>query len=149
MIPESTEINYTDDKEILQQAIKMTKEEKWYEVVNLLQPVRETGRLSIDGLNRLAYCFSRNGDYLEAAKIYEELCKKQPSEVILYYRLAYQYRTMGEWELAIKQYEKCIDLFPRFLKPYLELGRLFQEHEYFEKALKAYREGIKAYKEMG
>jgi len=147
-MPDMSEIERPDEEALIEQVRSLTQKEKWKNAIYLLQPLRERGELSIEGLKTLAYCYSRDRDYANATSIYEKLIGNQPHELMYYYYVAYQYRMMDKGELAIEKYEKCLELFPKFLKVYLELGPVFEEQGYHAKALKAYREGIQAYKEM-
>lgn len=137
-----------DENDLLEKAESLIKKEKWEYAVILLRPQHEAEKLSIKGLKILAQCYSRNGDFAEASKIYEELCEKQPHDARLAYFLGYQYQMLKNWERAVKTYIKCLELFPHFIKAYLQLGQVFEEQDFPNEALKAYRKGFQAYREM-
>ena len=137
-----------DENDLLEKAESLIKKEKWEDAVILLRPQHEAEKLSIKGLKILAQCYSRNGVFAEASKIYEELCEKQPHDARLAYFLGYQYQMLKNWERAVKTYIKCLELFPHFIKAYLQLGQVFEEQDLPNEALKAYRKGFQAYRQM-
>jgi tetratricopeptide (TPR) repeat protein/cold shock CspA family protein len=137
-----------DENDLLEKAESLIKKEKWDDAVALLRPQHEGEKLSIKGLKILAQCHSRNKDYIEASKIYEELCEKQPHDARLAYLLGYQYQMLKNWDGAVGKYEKCLELFPHFIKAYLQLGISFEVQDRPNEALKAYRKGFQAYRQM-
>ena len=137
-----------DEDYLLEKAESLIKKEKWEHAVILLRPQHEAEKLSIKGLKILAQCYSRNGDFAEASKIYEELCEKQPHDARLAYFLGYQYQLLQNWERAVKTYMKCLELFPHFIKAYLQLGQVFEEQDLPNEALGAYRKGFQAYRQI-
>ena len=64
-----------DEDYLLEKAESLIQKENWQDAVLLLRPQHEGGKLSIKGIKMLAQCHSRNGDYIEAAKTYQELCR--------------------------------------------------------------------------
>ena len=141
-------IAFIDENDFLEKAESLIKKEKWEDAVILLRPQHEAEKLSIKGLKILAQCYSRNGDFAEASKIYEELCEKQPHDARLAYFLGYQFQMLKNRERAVKTYIKCLELFPHFIKAYLQLGQVFEEQDLPNEALRAYRKGFQAYRQM-
>ena len=86
------QIDEMDERESIEKAKSLMAEEKWGEAIALLNPFKEAGNLSTDGLHILAYCYSRIRKYNEAIKIYEALCGRFPNEAKWFYSLAYQYK---------------------------------------------------------
>jgi tetratricopeptide (TPR) repeat protein len=142
------QIDQMDEKESIEKAKTLMAEEKWGEAIALLNPFKEAGNLSIDGLHILAYCYSRSRKYNEAIRIYEALCERFPNEAKWVYSLAYQYKSKKDVQAAIKAYEKCLELSPKWLKVLGELGLLYEENGSTERALESYRNGIQTYKDM-
>ena len=141
-------IGYVNENDLLAKSESFIEKEKWQDAVRLLRPQHEAEKLSIKGLKILARCHSRNGDYNEASKIYEELYEKQPHDARLAYFLGYQYQMLKDWESAVKTYEKCLELFPHFIKAYLQLGQVFEEQDLPNEALRAYRKGYQVYQQI-
>jgi len=141
-------INQIDEKELLEKAEDLNDSEKWREIICLLGPYHQAGKLSIEGLKIIGHSYSRNKDYDKAIGIYQDLSQKQPLEAIWPYCLAYQFRGKEDFKSAIEAYEKCLGIYPRWLKVFSELARLYKEVGSVEKALKTCRDGIQIYKTM-
>jgi tetratricopeptide (TPR) repeat protein/cold shock CspA family protein len=142
------QIDQMDEKESIEKAKILMVGEKWDEAIALLNPFKEAGNLSVDGLHILAYCYSRFRKYNEAIRIYEGLSERFPNEAKWLYFLAYQYRNKKDVQSAIKAYEKCLELSPKWLNVFGELGFLYEENGSAEKTLETYRNGIQTYKAM-
>src|SRR4030042_5046523 len=145
---QAPQIHLMNEKESIEKAKTLIAEEKWGEAISLLNPFKEIGNLSIDGLHMLAYCYSRIRKYNEAIRIYGGLCERFPNEAKWLYFLAYQYRSKKDIQGAIKAYEKCLEFSPKWLKVLAELGPLYEENGSTERALGSYRNGIQTYKAM-
>jgi len=145
---QAPQIDQMDEKESIEKANTLIVEEKWGEAIALLNPFKEVGSLSTDGLHILAYCYSRIRKYNEAIRIYEALCGRFPNEAKWFYSLAYQYKSKKDVQGAIKAYEKCLELSPKWLEVLGELGLLYEEDGSTERALGFYRDGIQTYKAM-
>jgi tetratricopeptide (TPR) repeat protein len=145
---QAPQIDEMDEKESIEKAKSLMAEEKWDEAIALLNPFKEAGNLSIDGLHILAYCYSRSRKYNEAISIYEGLREKFPNEAKWVYSLAYQYKSKKDVQAAVKAYEKCLELSPKWLNVLRELGLLYEENGSTERALESYRNGIQTYKTM-
>lgn len=145
---QAPQIDLMNEMESIEKAKTLIAEKKWAEAISLLNPFKEAGNLSIDGLHMLAYCYSRIRKYNEAIRIYEDLRERFPNEAKWLYFLAYQYRSKKDVQGAIKAYEKCLELSPKWLKVLAELGPLYEENGSTEKALESYRNGIQTYKAM-
>jgi len=141
-------IELINAEDLLKQAQSLIQKEKWHDAITLLSQSQQITDKSIECLNILAYCYSKNKNYTKASNIYEELCNRQPHKAKWLYYLAYQYRSEGDLKAAIKTYEKCLELSPQWLKVYLELGQIYEEIGSTDKAIKVYREGITVYKEI-
>jgi CspA family cold shock protein len=145
---QAPQIDEMDEKESIEKAKTLMAEEKWGEAIALLNPFKEAGNLSIDGLHILAYYYSRSRKYTEAIRIYEGLRERFPNEAKWAYSLAYQYKSKKDVQAAIKAYEKCLELSPKWLKVLGELGLLYKENGSTERALESYRNGIQTYRAM-
>jgi len=141
-------IGSVDENDLLEKAESLIQKEKWQDAVLFLSPQYKAEKLSIKGIKILAQCYSRSGDYIEAAKVYKELCEKQPHDARLSYFLGYQYQMSENWDSAVEAYEKCLELFPHFIKVYLQLGKIFEAQNHPNEALKVYRKGFKAHRQM-
>ena len=141
-------IDQMDEKESIEKAQALMTEEKWGEAIPLLEPFKEVGNLSIDGLHILAQCYSRSKKYNETISIYEDLHQRHPNEAKWLYYLAYQYQSKKDVEGAIKAYGKCLELSPKWLKVHGELGLLYEENGSTKRALETYCNGIQTYKAM-
>jgi len=103
-------INQTDEKELLEKAEDLKDGERWREIISLLRPYHQAGKLSIEGLKILGHSYSRNKNYNEAIDIYKDLSQKQPHEAMWHYCLAYQYRSKNDIQSAIEAYEKSLEI---------------------------------------
>jgi tetratricopeptide (TPR) repeat protein len=145
---QALQIDQMNEKESIEKAKTLMAEERWGEAIALLNPLKEAGNLPTDGLNILAYCYSRNRKYNEAISIYKALTEGFPNEARWFYSLGYQYKSKSDVHAAIKAYEKCLELSPKWLNVFGELGLLYEENKSTERALEFYRNGIKAFKAM-
>ena len=145
---QALQIDQMNEKESIEKSKTLMAEEKWGEAIALLNPFKEAGNLSTDGLHILAYCYSRSRKYNEAISIYKALCERFPNEAKWVYSLAYQYKSKKDVQAAIKAYEKCLELYPKWLKVLEGLGLLYEENGFVERALESYRNGIQTYKAL-
>jgi len=145
---QAPQIDQMNENESIEKAKTLVAEEKWGDVIAFLNPFKEVGNLSTDGLHILAYCYSRSRKYNEAIRIYKALCERFPNEAKWFYYLAYQYKSKNDVQGAINAYEKCLELFPNWLKVLGELGMLYEENGSTEKALETYRNGTQTYKTL-
>ncbi len=141
-------IDQISEEESLKKAKDLTDSENWQEIISLLKPYYQEGRLPIEGLKILGHAYSRNKNYNEALEIYKELSLKQPHEAMWPYCLAYQYRSKKDIQSAIEAYEKSLKIYPKWIKALVELSALYKEAGLIEKALKTCQDGIQVYKNM-
>lgn len=98
---------------LLQQAKELEHDKKWAEAakayVSLLQaddadPIIE----------KVAWCYSRDGKYKEAISYLMELYKHKPTYAKACYMIGYQYYCLKQWNNAIVWYEKALEIYPDY-----------------------------------
>jgi tetratricopeptide (TPR) repeat protein len=141
-------VDNIDEKQLLKQAEDLKSSENWREIISLLRPYYQAGKLSIEGVKILGYSYSHNKNYNEAIEVYKDLSQKQPHEAMWPYCLAYQYRSRNDIQSAIEAYEKSLEIYPRWIKALTELAALYKEVGSIEKALETCQDSIQVYRNM-
>jgi tetratricopeptide (TPR) repeat protein/cold shock CspA family protein len=136
------------EQDILEQAESLASRDQWKEAASLLRDYHEQTTLSLKALGKLAYYYSRAGDYNRAMAVYQDLLQQQPSEARWLYALGFQYQQTKQWLGAIAAYEQSLQLAPRWLLPTLRLGDTYQASGQTDKALETYREGVQIYQKL-
>ena len=65
-------------------------------------------------ISKLAWCYSRNGDY-EAARIEcSKLIQKEPENSKWLYMMGYQFYMQGKWKEATEYFERALEYYPEY-----------------------------------
>jgi tetratricopeptide (TPR) repeat protein len=134
------------EQDMLERAESLASRDQWKEAASLLRDYHERTTLSPKTLGKLAYYYSRAGDYNRAMAVYQNLLRQQPSEARWLYALGFQYQQTKQWPEAITAYEQSRQLAPRWLLPTLRLGDAYQASGQTDKAL--YRESVQIYQKF-
>jgi tetratricopeptide (TPR) repeat protein len=128
--------------EVMASARSLISEEKWSDVISLLETLHEKEGLSNQGLEILADSYSHQKDYGNAVRVYTELSERQPSQAKWFYRLGFQHKMNKEASKSIAAYERCLQLYPSYLNAYLEVGKLHKSEGHLDEARRVAKTGI-------
>ncbi|PYU76547.1 MAG: hypothetical protein DMG49_01340 [Acidobacteria bacterium] len=129
----NTQLSNTSELERATQAIK---ENRWTDAITDLRTAHERAPDNCDIWGQLGFALSRNEQYGEAIRVFEELAAKEPASPKWPYMVGYQHYQQKAWARAIEWFEKALKLRPGYVKvlyrkgyAYLALG---QEQEGIE-----------------
>lgn len=86
---------------------------QWNEAIQFIKNIRQP--LSDEETAALAWCYSRNADYENAIKLYDDMIKRQPQKAKWYYGKGYQFYMQKDWEKAIENFSTALSLFENYL----------------------------------
>ena len=86
---------------------------------------------------QLASHYYSNGDFAQAAELYEQMYKRAPNK--FYYQMLFRsYLEMEQWKDAERLAERRLRQFPKELDLYVDLGQVQERRGERKKALKSY-----------
>lgn len=98
----------------------------------------------------------RQGQFAEAAKVYEEAKRLTPEDEDVHYNLGIAFARMGRQEEAVASYRRALELFPQYAEAHNNLGillhrmgKLDEAFEHFRAAIKAVPDYASAYNNLG
>lgn len=124
----------TSERERATQAIK---ENRWADAITDLRTAHEREPDNCDIWGQLGFALSRNEEYAEAIRVFEELSAKEPTSPKWPYMVAYQHYQQKGWARAIEWFDKALKLRPAYVKVLYRKG-------YAHLALGQEQEGIEA-----
>lgn len=134
-----------NEEAVVKQAQEFASKLRWDQAIALLEPLLKQERLTILGLEILAFSYSKLKKFRNAISIYQKLCKDQPGKLKWSYGLAYQHYAAGNTKAAIEAFTQCLEIYPDYLKAILRLGIVYESISEKEKAIGLYRKGYRAY----
>lgn len=100
----------------LERATLAMKETRWADAITDLRTAHERAPNDFDVWGRLGFALSRNEQYAEAVKVFEELSAKQPADAKWPYMVGYQHYQQKDWARAIEWFEKSLKPRPGYVK---------------------------------
>ena len=86
---------------------------QWKEAIQFIKSIPRT--LSDEETAVLAWCYSRNAEYENAIKMYDDMIQRQPQKAKWYYGKGYQFYMQKDWVNAIKNFTLALSLFENYL----------------------------------
>ena len=99
--------------DIMQSAQALEKEAKWLEAASLYAQLLD-GSPTIAVYERIAWCFSRAGQYQKAIEYLLKLHELEPQSAKWLYMIGYQYYCQKNWPIAIEWFEKALEHYPDY-----------------------------------
>ena len=141
--------NYTDQ---IEKAIKLKKEEKFEEALNILRSLNQSKKHSDEIKNLLIKTLFDYGnhlndewvcDYEKAAKVFKEIVHLDPNNYRAWYNLGISYSNLNKIDDALSAYNRSLEIKSDYMYCYYNIGLLFEIHKedletalyYYEKAL--------------
>jgi protein O-mannosyl-transferase len=121
----------------IERAALAMKENRWADAITDLKTAHERAPKDRDVWGRLGFALSRNEQYAEAVKVFEELSTNQPAEAKWPYMAGYQHYQQKAWAQAVEWFDKALKLRPGYMKVLYRKG-------YAHLALEQEQEGIEA-----
>lgn len=121
----------------LERATQAVKENRWADAITDLRTAHERAPDNCDIWGQLGFALSRNEQYAEAIRVFEELSDKEPTSPKWPYMVAYQHYQQKAWARAIEWFDKALKLRPGYVKVLYRKG-------YAHLALGQEQEGIEA-----
>jgi tetratricopeptide (TPR) repeat protein len=100
----------------LERATLAMKETRWADAITDLRTAHERAPNDFDVWGRLGFALSRNEQYAEAVKVFEELSANQPADPKWPYMVGYQHYQQKAWARAIEWFDNSLKLRPRYVK---------------------------------
>ncbi len=130
------------DKEIA----ALIKENKWQEIINLLNPVIENGDFSVTNLKNLGFAHSRLGHHHKARKYYKMWMQKEPDKAQPYYNMGYTFYDQGKWKEAIHWFDLALERYPDYMLCLYRKGMALFFWDKIPKAAKSLQIAVNIYK---
>lgn len=86
---------------------------QWIEAIQFIKNIPQP--LSDEETAALAWCYSRNAEYENAIKLYDDMIQRQPQKAKWYYGKGYQFYMQKDWENAIENFSTALSLFENYL----------------------------------
>ena len=86
--------------------------------------------------------YSKNKQYTEAVKAYQQAISIDPSYKEALYSLGTTYSKTGKFFESVEFYKRAIAVDRKYKEAYFDLGTSYQEIEMYEQAVKAYQQAI-------
>lgn len=86
---------------------------QWIEAIQFIKIIPQP--LSDEETAALAWCYSRNAEYENAIKLYDDMIQRQPQKAKWYYGKGYQFYMQKDWENAIENFSTALSLFENYL----------------------------------
>ncbi len=86
----------------------------------------------------------RQGQFAEAAKVYEEAGRLTPQDEDVHYNLGIAFARLGRQEEAVASYRRALELFPQYAEAHNNLGILLHRMGKLDEAFEHFRAAIKA-----
>jgi len=121
----------------LERATQAMKENRWADAITDLRTAHERALDDCDIWGQLGFALSRNEQYAEAIRVFEDLSGKEPTSPKWPYMVGYQHYQQKAWARAIEWFDKALNLRPGYVKVLYRKG-------YAHLALGQEQEGIEA-----
>lgn len=129
----NTQVSSTSE---LERATEAMKENRWADAITDLRTAHERSPDNCDIWGQLGFAFSRNEQYAEAIRVFEELSAKEPTSPKWPYMAGYQHYQQKAWASAIEWFDKALKLRSGYVKVLYRKGyahlALGQEQEGIE-----------------
>ena len=86
---------------------------QWNEAIQLIKNIPQP--LSDEETAALAWCYSRNAEYENAIKLYDDMIQRQPQKAKWHYGKGYQFYMQKDWKNAIDNFSTALSLFENYL----------------------------------
>lgn len=86
---------------------------QWNEAIQLIKTIPLP--LSDEETAALAWCYSRNAEYENAIKLYDDMIQRQPQKAKWHYGKGYQFYMQKDWENAIENFSTALSLLENYL----------------------------------
>jgi tetratricopeptide (TPR) repeat protein len=100
----------------LERATRAMNENRWADAITDLRTAHERSPNDLDIWGQLGFALSRNEQYTEAIRVFDELSTKQPTDPKWPYMIGYQYYQQKDWSRAIERFDKALALRPGYVK---------------------------------
>ena len=141
--------NYTDQ---IEKAIKLKKEEKFEEALNILKSLNQSKKHSDEIKNLLIKTLFDYGnhlndewicDYERAIEVFKEIIQLDHNNYRAWYNLGISYSNLNKTEDALSAYNKALQIKPDYMYCYYNIGLLYEiQKENLEIALQYYEKAL-------
>lgn len=141
--------NYTDQ---IEKAIKLKKEEKFEEALNILRSLNQSKKHSDEIKNLLIKTLFDYGnhlndewicDYERAIEVFKEIIQLDHNNYRAWYNLGISYSNLNKTEDALSAYNKALQIKPDYMYCYYNIGLLYEiQKENLEIALQYYEKAL-------
>ena len=98
--------------------------------------------IELSAQTKKAIFLAREGNFLESAKIYNDLILKGKSNHLTFHRLAGIYEKLGKRKEAFQCLQKAIDVKKNYAEAYCDIGRYLQDAKEIKGALNYFAKAI-------
>jgi len=137
----------TEDRaydEWVARAVRHAEQGQFGDAINAIRRARDLKPGRIEAVGQHGVILNQQGRYKEAAEVFEEAIKFDPTKPELHHDLANSYVEMGKLREALEHYRKAVELNPEYASAWFQAGVILQQNNQLDQALTCYMNTLNA-----
>ncbi len=94
---------------------ELEKHKKWAEIIELLKPLMEQGKETVEVVRSLGFAYSQLDRHHEARYCYKRWIELEPDKAQPYYHVGFTFYDAGQWMEAVEWFDLALERYPKYM----------------------------------